>query len=120
MKKFQIFIWALIFAISIVFTAEPVRAGNVVSAESVRAEKSELPREFDPNKFIGGRTSSVILQGTSTIITSNGSADTARGGPLVDGVTCKGKNESDYVCSSDKVRYGCSPECQCCFYEEKN
>ncbi len=124
MKKFQIFILVLIFAVSIVFIAEPVRAGNVVSAESVQAEplqaeKSKLSRRFNPDKFIGTRTNSVVLQGTSTIIIANDSGESTAGGPLVDGVSCKGRSPENYICSSDKVRYGCSPECNCCFYEEK-
>lgn len=122
----RILIIAFVALISVFFM------GDVAQAETGRVSKAgqidtvqlhgskDYGKGFNPNNFAGSRKNSVVLQGTSTMIITRGADDAEAAGPLVDGVTCEGNSETNYTCSSDFVSYGCTEECQCCFYEERN
>ena len=72
---------------------------------------------FTDNTFIKTLVSGVTLQGTTTLVLSAGDNTSAAGGG--EAFFCEGDPPTNYHCSNSYASYGCSEDCQCCYYEEK-
>ena len=58
----------------------------------------------------------VVLQGTSTLVLSRG--DDTQAATEGEAFFCEGDPPINYHCANSYASYGCSEDCQCCYYEE--